>query len=499
MDLDIKTKSTRSLSLVSAAADGVKDVFAEYSNHATIHGVAQLNGPRIYNHRKLVWLILLFGMAMGLGVMMFQQFIRLSAWPTITDLQAKFSDNLDFPAVTICNLNQFYKDRVPNSTIIRKLIFKLSQLETLIDLNTSNIDDDHDDDHDMPGDDVRDFALNAAHRLEEMLRICFWRSQEVNCSDVFSKTITTFGVCYTFNGNASNVRSCGNPGPLGGLRVIVNIQQPQYSFSKTFQSGIKVLLHEPSEMTFPEVDGLWVGPGLSAYIAIKRSSKTLLPPPYKAFGSSVCLNTKSPSFTTPLIRFHDYNYTKLACVQECLTDILVQMCGCRIFFGPGNDTICSAKETMNCYIKARSNLTMTDFENCSCPEPCHQVHYTPTFSHANFASDFIAYQLVKENFMNSTDYLSRNSIELRIFYESLLNTRIVQRPEVTYLDILGTLGGHMGLFLGASLLSLSEIIEMCIVVIARIISKIRHCNRVPRVMSEKTMSSTDDVKKNLSN
>ena len=39
----------------------------------------------------------------------------------------------------------------------------------------------------------------------------------------------------------------------------------------------------------------------------------------------------------------------------------------------------------------------------------------------------------------------------------------------------GTLGGHMGLFLGASILSLSEIIEMLIIVTARMLSKLRHC------------------------
>ncbi|XP_041357745.1 acid-sensing ion channel 1C-like [Gigantopelta aegis] len=482
MPIEDKNKEARSPSLVSVATEGVRDIFEEYRNHATIHGVAQLRGPRIYNHRKFVWLLLLFGMAFALGLTMFRQFIRLSSWPTITDLQAKFTDNLDFPAITICNLNQFYKARVPNNTIIEDLIFALSELQELIGLNITNNTDQtaHDD---ISGDDVREFALDAAHRLDEMLRICFWRSKEVNCSTVFSEIVTAFGVCYTFNGNGSEARSCRNPGPLGGLRIILNIEQDQYSFSKTFQSGIKVLLHEPLEMTFPGVDGLWVGPGLSASIAIRRSSKTLLPPPYNAFGSSTCLDTASPSFQTPLVRYLSYNYTKLTCTQECVLDKIVQMCGCRSFFDPGNETICSAKKTMSCYLKARSNLTMTDFENCSCPEPCHQVQYTPTFSHADFVSEFVAKQLVKEKFMNSTDYLSRNNIELRIFYESLLDTTIVQKPELTYLDILGTLGGHMGLFLGASLLSLSEIIEICIIVIARLISKLRHCNRVPQVTS----------------
>ena len=97
-----------------------------------------------------------------------------------------------------------------------------------------------DDDDDIPGDDVVDFAINAAHSLNETLRICYWKTKMVECSDVFAKIITGFGVCFIFNGNVSNVLRCGSPGPLDGLRVILNIQQDEYSLSKTFQAGIKV-------------------------------------------------------------------------------------------------------------------------------------------------------------------------------------------------------------------------------------------------------------------
>ena len=189
------------------------------------------NSETLFAYR-FVWSFLLFGMALTLGIMVFQQFRRLSTRPTTTDLQAKFSDKLDFPAVTICNLNQFYRDRIPNTTIIKNLLYALSDLDSYITLQAVS--------DDIPGDDVRTFALNAAHRLDEMLKSCYWQSQEFNCSTGFSRTVTAFGVCYTFNGDVSKVRSCRNPGPIGGLRVILNIQQEQYYLSKTFQAGIKV-------------------------------------------------------------------------------------------------------------------------------------------------------------------------------------------------------------------------------------------------------------------
>ena len=55
---------------------------------------------------------------------------------------------------------------------------------------------------------------------------------------------------------------------------------PVYVFKilylSVFMIFLQVLLHEPAEMVFPGIDGLWVGPGLSASIAIERSSVNIL-------------------------------------------------------------------------------------------------------------------------------------------------------------------------------------------------------------------------------
>ena len=56
-----------------------------------------------------------------------------------------------------------------------------------------------------------------------------------------------------------------------------------------------------------------------------------------------------------------------------------------------------------------------------------------------------------------------NSITLvNIFYGSLSYTESTEAPQMDGITLLGTIGGHMGLFLGVSLLTVGELISLCI-------------------------------------
>ena len=87
--------------------------------------------------------------------------------------------------------------------------------------------------------------------------------------------------------------------------------------------------------------------------------KKLLPPPYKAYGNSTCLDTESPSFKTPLVHFHNYSYTKLSCVEECLANKLIQTCGCRIFFGAGTTISISLFSFNICLLTGVASTTIS--------------------------------------------------------------------------------------------------------------------------------------------
>ena len=57
-------------------------------------------------------------------------------------------------------------------------------------------------------------------------------------------------------------------GPRYGLKLALNIEQDQYN-DVADQAGVRVLVHDPDEMPFPEDDGYNLPPGVSAAIGVK--------------------------------------------------------------------------------------------------------------------------------------------------------------------------------------------------------------------------------------
>ncbi|KAL5012168.1 hypothetical protein ScPMuIL_010719 [Solemya velum] len=234
--------------------------------------------------------------------------------------------------------------------------------------------------------------------------------------------------------------------------------------AKIFHGGV-IVLHEPQENPFPASRGISVGPGMASSIAIRKESTKALPSPYKGSGSEFCLYTHGTNFVNPLERYEQYS--RMACLSECDINEFVATCGCRFFLDPGNEDLCSLDQSQYCYIpKQRSALNSREYrKNCTCRNPCQETKYVTTASYSQFGSNFINDVLRQKDILPDEGYVRNNIIGVRIYYDSLLETETVQFPELTMEGILGNFGGLMGLFLGASLLSLSEILELVFLLI----------------------------------
>lgn len=58
--------------------------------------------------------------------------------------------------------------------------------------------------------------------------------------------------------------------------------------------------------------------------------------------------------------------------------------------------------------------------------------------------------------------LRKSLVSFDVYYEDLQYTEIVQSPQYTIIDLISSIGGSLGLLLGASLLSLVELVELCV-------------------------------------
>ncbi|XP_059168046.1 acid-sensing ion channel 4-like [Physella acuta] len=98
----------------------------------------------------------------------------------------------------------------------------------------------------------------------------------------------------------------------------------------------------------------------------------------------------------------------------------------------------------NFQIKSPFNST-----DCACPLPCNKVEYTGRISTAAFP-----------NYDKNSTQKRGSRVEIKIYYDHLLTLTEEQIKKYTWPDLFGSAGGMIGLFTGASILTLLEFVEL---------------------------------------
>ncbi|XP_041357503.1 acid-sensing ion channel 1-like [Gigantopelta aegis] len=189
------------------------------------------------------------------------------------------------------------------------------------------------------------------------------------------------------------------------------------------------------------------------------TSFNFLPSPFKAFGESECLDTRSATFNNTLKYFERYTY--MHCLLECAADLLFKACGCIMPSDPPLGPICSLKAQGECYMPlmryTRTNASAQT--HCQCKEVCSSTTYDVRMSTAAFPSQLWNRFLVDNYIVPDDTYTKDNVLELRIFYNDMLVETVEQVPVYKTATIVANLGGQMGICLGASILTLTELAE----------------------------------------
>lgn len=150
-----------------------------------------------------------------------------------------------------------------------------------------------------------------------------------------------------------------------------------------------------------------------------------------------------------------------------------QKCGCHYYhsFTDPNEPIivrdCDAAD-YNCTIDF-SNQFRSDLDRyCGkqCPEECNSLTYELSSFSSKYHTSGYLNQLLNGTFISrkypnmTIDELKDNIVKFRVFYPQLEYKVISQSQQYTLSDTISNLGGSMGLLLGASLISLLEIVEL---------------------------------------
>ncbi|XP_051627352.1 acid-sensing ion channel 1 isoform X3 [Manacus candei] len=407
---------------------------------------------------------------------------------------------LTFPAVTFCNLNEFRFSRVTKNDLYHagELLALLNNRYEIPDTQTADerqleiLQDKANFRNFKPKPfNMLEFYDRAGHDIREMLLSCFFRGEQCTPED-FKVVFTRYGKCYTFNaGQDGKPRLITMKGGTGnGLEIMLDIQQDEYlpvwgeTDETSFEAGIKVQIHSQDEPPLIDQLGFGVAPGFQTFVSCQEQRLIYLPPPWgdcKAVAGD--------------LEFYD-TYSITACRIDCETRYLVENCNCRMVHMPGDAPYCTPEQYKECADPALDFLVEKDNEYCLCDMPCNMTRYGKELSMVKIPSKASAKYLAKK-YNKSEQYIGENILVLDIFFEALNYETIEQKKAYEVAGLLGDIGGQMGLFIGASILTVLELFDYAYEVIKHRLCRRGKCRKNhKRNNTDKGVAlSMDDVKR----
>ncbi|PIK59260.1 putative acid-sensing ion channel 1-like [Apostichopus japonicus] len=432
---------------------------SRFAEETTLHGVRYVANGRIHHARRICWLILLVCLAVWLAYGIVNGLTKYFSYPISTAVMFNYVNNLEFPAVTICNYNQFRKSQLQNYTLLREVLTSLSTSDSVdIDWDLHDMDDYLN---------MTEVAIKLAHQLDDMLIECTWNQEETCGAHNFTTVITDFGVCYTFNSISNSELMVTEAGSSQGLRLRLSAEQYDYFWGYYTGAGFKIFVHPKGQFPLVGQFGISASPGFKTSVRISYITKRIVfyvCALYYTYNSTNCpirlvlivsairnSNTQSIILLKPA-----FMNAKLTVSQSMWMSILSF---------PGTEELCNLREILECVFPAINNIT----DLCSsveCSLPCKEEAYEMKISFTLWPSDFEA-TYIANNLNKTTDFLRSNLLELNLFFDILGIEELSQTPSYDYFALQSDIGAYMGLFGGASIVTIFEFIDCILATVSR--------------------------------
>ncbi|XP_070575645.1 acid-sensing ion channel 1A-like [Ptychodera flava] len=402
-------------------------VFKTFTQEACLPGIKLIGDTSASFGRRLFWSIIVLLALSGLLHQVITLIMSFMERPINANIKFDEPDTRpEFPAVTICNNNMF---RLVNLTKFlggaSVFNFLCPYLYTLFSSDGERIPEftefripDNESANYGEGQTQLTFMEQSAHSVEDIVRRCSFGG--VACgADNFTKIITNYGICYTFNSHKQGyVNQVRNAGQKYGLQLLLYANEREYVAPHT-NVGFRLMVHGQDEIPDIANHALAISPGLSTTIGLKTIQVSNLGFPYGHCVEDVKNNLK----------YFDGAYSLSKCWMECETDYAVEKCGCRYYYMPGNVSFCSPPESQNCYFGAMDEFALKADICNHCEEPCMNTKYDTKMSYDSYPSSVYATLLAFR-----TKWPCDESLEFYINSRSLQERRGIEADFRTYID-----------------------------------------------------------------
>ncbi|XP_039442669.1 pickpocket protein 28-like [Culex pipiens pallens] len=479
-------------------------ILREYCTENFIYAVRLLADRQLLKFEKLWWFLWIVAAFTASCYAVKQLYHKWDENPVVNVYAPRLESisSVPFPAVTICPLSKTRQD-VFNVTEAYELVRNGTSLGSESDGMLRALAHvcsfshhwkkfDHRDDET-----VLQTLRKLAFRTETLIQWCMWRYKSVNCSEMISKTLTEDGICYTFNAlpadqlyrsgvispeflsfkttsvanwtqdsgyswdagpNVYPHRPIGS-GIKSGLYLLLSMRKiDQELWCRGPHTGYKIMVHPPDEVA--------VSSELYFRLSIEDAVGVTVTP-------NVMYTSQSLRHISPLRRrcFFDNErylrffkvYNQLNCAIECMTNMTLRKCGCVKFSMPrtADTPVCDAskigcfrnilKEVFDSQLRMEKTRSIT---SCGCFPACNSVQY-------QVQSTRFPFYVEKYRQAAGTVFEKYNDYDLSVMSVSFKDNHylpIWRRELYGTTDVIAKFGGLFALLLGASAMSLSEII-----------------------------------------
>ncbi|GFO11073.1 acid sensing ion channel 1 [Plakobranchus ocellatus] len=471
------TKAIRAKTTTRRIHRTAKDVIHEFIHSTSMHGVQHVMGRRPV-WRRMVWSVLVIGFVAWAAHNVYQIVSDYNSHPVHTSVSSEYQSKMNFPAVTICNLNRI--------KLTKASLFLVKFLQQFVKLGIDGAAINFFMDLYL-----RSFSTQEqqemGHQMQDMLLECKFGNEYCTSGNFTFLYNLQHGNCYTFASSQDLHRSewlAMRAGPGNGLSMEFDVQFDEYLPSTT-ASGLKVLIHDNGEMPFPEDGGILAGTEAATSIAMRKTQIKRLASPYVDCIAKVDVNNNDKNF------FADFGFTYSlnACRKSCLQKHIRKKCQCcdvsfsypctedslrrsmGIIAREGDAIpICNTTDpqTTKC-IREADEAFRDNKLGCikNCPPACEESSFSTTVSSVPFLTrDYRQISMRQRGLdQNVTQILKageRSLLKLEIFYDSLIVDKVVSQPAFTWNKLLSDIGGQLGLLLGFSILTAIEILELVV-------------------------------------
>ncbi|KAL5010552.1 hypothetical protein ScPMuIL_012857 [Solemya velum] len=410
-------------------------------------------------------------------------------YPTNTDITLTHNDSMQFPAVTICNVNPISLSALRNPRVKTSYLTRiLTSIERTPNINITVEDwDDLVDDsyfNNIDGDraaylEIQGLYMNLSederrtygHQLDTMMLSCVFN--EYRCSPLnFSYFHNPkHGNCFVFNSGANDpILTTQHSGSTYGLSLELYIEHNDYIASLANDAGIRIEIHNQTHMPFPEDYGYSLFPGARNSIGISMVEIRREIYPYGDCNKytddeNTRLNAYVDTVNLPI------HYSDKACKKTCYQRQMISQCGCCLTEYPCVSKATTRVWTRYCNFTLRADGKNDNYDMCS--DLCHETVFSTEISMNMWPSNpHMRNYVLNPHITYNFDLLTsrENVLKLDVYYKDLNYESIDTSYSYAADSLLSDIGGQLGLWLGLSVVTLFEFVELvfdCIILLLR--------------------------------